>query len=125
MALSPEHLSLIATAIASGSGIGNAWFWYDKKRGDKKSDEQDKTISELRTLIEAVAKQQVEHDNKFITEEQTRKLLQEYLTDLKQSWADTNSDVKEIKSAMTELTMQLRVLNAVRDIEKELTSKKE
>ena len=32
MALSPEHLSLIATAIASGSGIGNAWFWYDKIR---------------------------------------------------------------------------------------------
>ena len=51
--------------------------------------------------------------------------IRDSLTDLKQSWADTNSDVKEIKSAMTELTMQLRVLNAVRDIEKELTSKKE
>lgn len=125
MALSPDSLSIIATAIASGSGIGNAWFWYDKKRGDKRSDDLNKEVDDLRSLIQQVAKQQVEHDSKFITEEQTRKLLQEYLTDLKQSWADTNSDVKDIKSTVMELATELRVINAVRNIEKELSSKKE
>ena len=113
MSLSPELVSAISAAIATGSGIGNVWFWYDKKRGDRK-------IDSLEAFINQVAKQQIEHDNKFITEEQTRKLLQEYFAELQKSWADTNSDVKDIKSNLVELTMQLRVMNAVRDVEKEL-----
>tara|TARA_A100000171_G_C2066908_1_gene112788 strand:+ start:76 stop:453 length:378 start_codon:yes stop_codon:yes gene_type:complete len=125
MAISPELVSLVSAALATGSGVGNAWFWYDKKKGDKESEAFQKKLDLLDTLVDDLAKQQVEHDNKFITEEQTRKLLQEYFAELKQSWADTNSDVKDIKNNLMELTMQLRVLNAVRDIEKELTTKKE
>lgn len=123
MAISPEVVSTIAAVVASGSGIGNVWFWYDKKKGDKDQADVKKDIADLKILINNVAKQQVEHDNKFITEEQTRKLLQEYLTDLKQSWSDTNSDVKEIKSTVMELATELRVINAVRNIEKELTKR--
>jgi len=123
MALSPELVSAISAAIATGSGVGNAWFWYDKKRGDKTSDDLHRKFEALDKLVDQLARQQVEHDNKFITEEQTRKLLQEYFAELKQSWSDTNADVKDIKNSLTELTMQLRVMNAVMDIEKELTKR--
>lgn len=118
MELNPEVLASVATAIATGSGVGNMWFWYDKKKGDK-------TVDDLKNKVENLAKQQIEHDNKFITEAQTRSLLQEYFAPLQKSWADTNSDVKDIKNNLMELTMQLRVINAVRDLEKDLNSKKD
>lgn len=114
--MSPETLALISTAIASLSGSGSAWMWYDKKRRDKVLDQLAKDLS-------ALSKEQIEHSNKFITEEQTRKLLQEYIAKLEQSWAETNQDIKEMKLAQQELIMDLRVMNALKDYEKEIKNK--
>lgn len=112
MSLSPEIVSYLAATLSTVAGGSQAWVWYDKKR-------RDRTIDELIKDIKELSKKQIEHSNTFVTEEQTRKLLQEYFSKLEQSQAETSRDVKYIHEAVTKLTMQLEIMNALKEYEKE------
>lgn len=118
MALTPEVISYIAATISTMAGGSQAWVWYDKKR-------RDKTIDEILKDLKELSKKQIEHSNTFVTEEQTRKLLQEYFSKLEQSQAETSKDVKSIHEAVSKLTMQLEIMNAIKDYEKERQRKGE
>lgn len=112
----PTTLSTLAAVLAGGSGAGNVWFWYDKKRSDRRLDE-------LVEKITAIVNLQTEHENKFITETKTRELLQEYLHNLEQRHAETSTDVKEMKKLLSELNTELRIINAVQNVAKEYEHK--
>lgn len=112
-----DTISTLAALLAGGSGIGSAWFWYDKRRLDKR-------IDHLDTKLDHVSDKQLEHSNKFITEPEARKLLQETVSKIEQAWAETNSDVKEIRTLLSELNTELRIINAVQSVVKEYEDKR-
>lgn len=114
--LTPEVISYLAAVVSTISGGSQAWVWYDKKR-------RDKTIDEILKDLRDISSKQIEHSNTFITEEQSRKLLQEYFSKLEQAQAETSKDVKSIGEAIAKLTTQLEILNAIRDYEKEIQRK--
>ena len=110
---SPEILSALAASVSTIAGGSQAWVWYDKKR-------RDKVIDELISDLKKISEKQIEHSNTFITEEQTRKLLQEYFVKLEQAQAETSRDVKDIHTAVINLTIQIEKANAIADYKKEL-----
>lgn len=107
-------ISLVATPLLV---IINAWFWYDKKRTDA-------TISELVTTVSNLSKQQIEHENKFITEQRTREIIRDEIKPIKDDTSETKTNVRTIMENFMELRTDLKVLNAVQETRKEMNNPK-
>lgn len=116
--MTPETISTIAAILAGASGTGNVWFWYDKKRSDKK-------VDSLEDKLTRVSEQQTEHENKFVTEQRTREIFREEFKPIKEDTAETKHDVKRMMEMLISLQTDIKVMNAVEQAKKEFESKSE
>jgi hypothetical protein len=93
----------------------NLWILYAKTKSD----------TELKTLATALARvvnKQTEHDNKFVTDQRVRDIVKDEIRPLKEEVAQMSINVFKIMDSLTELTMELRVTNAIREHEKSRTA---
>lgn len=116
--MTPDMVSTLAAILAGTSGAGNVWFWYDKKRSDKKLDY-------LETKLNTISDQQTEHENKFVTEQRTREIFREEFKPIKEDTTETKHDVKRMMEMLISLQTDIKVMNAVEQAKKEFESKTE
>lgn len=115
--MTTDLVSAIAAVVASASGIGNVWFWYDKKKTDA-------DYIKMKDNLSRMEKQQIEHANKFVTEDRSREIIRDEIRSIKEDTAETKSDVKNMMSILSNLESELRVTNAVQQVLQDLEKKR-
>jgi hypothetical protein len=103
MMQSQEIILFIVGGLLS---IVNLYFWNDKKRIEKKIEDHDTLISEIK------ARQQ-----HFATHAEVRELIRESIEPLRQDQREIKADVKEALTLIGHISQNLAVINAVRGID--------
>lgn len=106
--LAIKILSIVGSVTGSASVIGSTWFWYDKRKEDRRTEE-------MQNRLNIVEKGQTEHAAKFVTSDQTRQIVREETAGIKEDLAETKTTVQRVASAVDELVTEFRVFNAVQE----------
>ena len=105
-----EDISMIFKTLSiAGAALGGGtagWTWYDRNRRDKKLDSIDLKIN-------AIDKQQTEHENKFITEQRTRDIFREEVAPLRDDVLYIKTSISEMRDGVNQLSKELAISNAV------------
>lgn len=100
-----------------GSLGAGAWFWNWKKNTDKGlsdlRESQTKSAKELRDSIKILSDTQINHSNKFLTEEAVRDEIERSLTPMRDSVSNIERISMGTQEAVIELAAQLREKTAV------------
>lgn len=126
-------------------GVVSSYFWYDKNKSDKDlTSYKDKSYQELGYFkkelttkfkeldleLKMIANKQTEHDNKFVTDQRVRDIVQtevkplkEDLTSVKNTVSLTRDDVTSMMNSLNSLITEFRVQNAMREYEKSNSQK--
>lgn len=99
-----------------------AWFWYDKKRSDKRIDDLSGRIEDVIEKVTNLKQKQIEHEMKFTTEEHVRNIFKEEIAsvkedirEIKSSQKDVQNDVSGLLNQITDLVVQIKIENAIRE----------
>lgn len=114
--MTPDVIAALAAVLAGTSGAGGCWFWYDKKKSDKK-------LEYLEAKMNLISLQQAEHENKFVTEQRTREIFREEFKPIKEDTTETKHDVKRMMELLIALQTDIKVMNAVEQAKKEFSSR--
>lgn len=106
--------SIIAGIVGVLLTCLNLWILYAKTKSDER-------IGILSKELAQVVNKQTEHDNKFVTDQRVRDIVKDEIRPLKEEVAQMNINVHKIMDSLTELTMELKVTNAIREHEKSRT----
>lgn len=106
-----------------GAGGSLVWFWYDKKK-------QDKRLDDINALLSALNNKQIEHENKFTTESHVRQILREEIATVKDELSEIKLSQKEVKKDVNDLVVQvgnfiteIRIENSVKERLEELNKR--
>lgn len=104
-------------------GCLNVWMIYAKTKADKYFEDykcsNSSTVNNLSKELARVVNKQTEHDNKFVTDQRVRDIVKDEIKPLKDEVASMNINVTKIMDSLAELTMELKVTNAIREHDKE------
>tara|TARA_R110000851_G_scaffold180644_1_gene328307 strand:+ start:406 stop:771 length:366 start_codon:yes stop_codon:yes gene_type:complete len=100
----------------------NVWILYAKTKADKEfstyKNTTDAKTASLTKELAIVVNKQTEHDTKFVTDQRVRDIVKDEIAPLKEEITNMNANVSTMMTSLTELTMEIKVTNAIREHEK-------
>lgn len=99
-------VELIVGLVATISAGSSVWFWYDRKRRDKRLDQHQQKI-------EGIHEAQVRHSVQFVQERQVREITRDEMAPLKESHS-------EVKSMMLDLSAKVMAISTSQEVQTQI-----
>lgn len=112
-------VEIVAGLVASTSVIFNAWFWYDKKRGDKRLDKHGERIDKLET-------KQAVHESRFVDDQGARVIVRDETASLKEQHAELKGMVTQLGDGVSAIASSQQVQTEIlKNLERRLDELRE